>query len=99
MEEKDSVKNGSLGEKQERREFLKSFGKIALPAIAILGFGALKGSQVFGESRSKSSKSCEKNCSGDCDGSCKGECGNNCTGDCTNTCKGDCNVTCKGENK
>ena len=63
-------KGNFLEEKQERREFFKTLGKAALPAIAFLGLGSLggklHGSQEFNNLKSRQSMDCETGCSGDC---------------------------------
>ncbi|MGE5341297.1 MAG: hypothetical protein ACM3SY_07420 [Candidatus Omnitrophota bacterium] len=98
MKEQDGVKDERFGEKQERREFLKSFGKVALPAIAILGLGAfgnkLHGSNYSYDGKSAKAIGCEGNCSGGCKGSCKDSCSGGCEGSCKELCTGDCSGAC-----
>jgi hypothetical protein len=82
-------------EKHDRRSFLKNLGKVTLPAIAILGFGATSREQIPDSKQSSGGEqiqdgktlhgkqkfsSRESNQSMSCDGTCSGSCQGVCNG-------------------
>lgn len=73
-------------EKQDRREFLQTIGKVTLPAIAFIGFGIsrnrISGEQKTIEEKSKPTMACGGTCSNDCKGGCSGGCDGKCNGLC-----------------
>ncbi len=91
------------GRKINRRDFIKSVSKAALPTIAVIGLArpgraaakAQDGSGKTGGGPSAEPTNCVLTCEGGCRG-CEGECLGTCKDACFLTCEGSCKYTCEG---
>ncbi len=98
-------------DRMDRRGFLRSVSKAALPTIAVIGWGAAArltagprsprapqdcGQTCVGSCRRVCKDTCEADCTGGCKNECAKGCNNNCSGQCKNDCATTCNHNCEG---
>lgn len=89
------------GKKINRRDFIQSLSKVALPTIALVGLG--RTGRLSAEARDARRPEQRQDCGQTCVGSCRRVCADTCTADCKGTCKDDCathcNSNCSGKCK
>ncbi|MDT8902421.1 hypothetical protein [Anaeroselena agilis] len=98
----------TAGGELTRRDFIKRAG-LALPSIALLGFGSLAEGAVFGQDAENGAgppaagadkadgySPQRSGCNWACAGSCAGQCGGRCSYGCEGSCRGTCYQTCTG---
>lgn len=106
-QKKAADKNLSSEPGIDRREFLTSVAKAAIPTIAFLTLGNLSGliakptrtgkhTEAEYANSEPESQNCTLSCEGGCRTSCEGECRGTCQGLCYLTCEGSCKYTCEG---
>ncbi len=100
--------NLAAGNGLTRRDFIKRAG-LALPSIALLGFGSLAegsplgqgagndtGPTAAGTGKAGALAPQKSGCNWACAGSCAGQCGGKCSYGCDGSCRGSCYQTCTG---
>lgn len=99
-----------IDRKIDRRQFLQTVSKAALPTIAVVGLARLSaksqsrearepqdcGQTCVGSCRRVCKDTCEADCTGKCKNDCATGCNNNCSGKCKNECALNCNNNCEG---
>lgn len=94
--------------KIDRRDFLRSVSKAALPTIALIGLAlpATPAGRTAAGSTGRNPgravepgecvNTCEGTCKGTCEDTCRGHCKDDCQGTCQAACRDDCQNNCKG---